>query len=118
MAKNPFTSPLSLFVHSNCDLAARKVDARLPEKRHSNSHCARPVHQIISMIKWIPTSRLSIQKRRSLCDLAAHRPLSLAFIEIVTYVQSNCDSFIVNWTLPPVARISRVPEHTAAGFTR
>ena len=27
---------------------------------NSNSHGARPVHQIISMIKWIRTSRLSI----------------------------------------------------------
>jgi len=41
----------------------RKVDARLPGKRNSNSHEARPVHQIITMIKWIRTSRLSITLR-------------------------------------------------------
>ena len=39
-----------------CDLEARKVDVRLPGKGNSNSHGARPVHPIITMIKW--TSRL------------------------------------------------------------
>jgi len=29
----------------------RKVDVRLPGKRNSKSHGARPVHQIISIIK-------------------------------------------------------------------
>ena len=33
---------------------------RLPGKGNSNSHGARPVHLIITMIKWIRTSRLSI----------------------------------------------------------
>ena len=32
---------------------------------NSNSHGARPIHQIISMIKWIQTSRLSIKKSLS-----------------------------------------------------
>ena len=36
----------------------RKVDIGLPGKGDSNSHGARPVQQIISMIKWIRTSRL------------------------------------------------------------
>ena len=35
------------------------VDKRLPGKGNSNSHGARPVHQIISMIRWIRTRRLS-----------------------------------------------------------
>ena len=39
----------------------RKVDVRLPGKGNSNSHGARPVHLIITMIKWIRTGRLSIQ---------------------------------------------------------
>ena len=43
----------------------RKVDARLPGKRNSNSHGARPVHLIITMIKWIRTSRLSIKNSLS-----------------------------------------------------
>ena len=33
-----------------------KVDVRLPGKGNSNSHGARPVHQTISMIKWIRTN--------------------------------------------------------------
>jgi len=39
----------------------RKVDVRLPGKGNSNSHGARPVHLIITTIKWIRTSRLSIK---------------------------------------------------------
>ena len=46
--------------------ATRKVDARLPGKGNSNSHGARPVHLIITMIKWIRTSRLSIKNSLSL----------------------------------------------------
>jgi len=42
-----------------------KVDVRLPEKGNSNSHGARPVHYIISMIKWIRTSRLSVKNSLS-----------------------------------------------------
>jgi hypothetical protein len=38
------------------------VDARLPEKGYSNSHGARPAHLIITMIKWIRTSRSSIKE--------------------------------------------------------
>ena len=47
------------------DKGARKVDVRLPGKRDSNSHGARPVHLIITMIKWIRTSRLSIKNSLS-----------------------------------------------------
>jgi len=47
------------------ELVTRKVDIRLPGKGNSNSHGARPVHQIISMIKWIRTSRLSIKNSLS-----------------------------------------------------
>jgi len=46
---------------------ARKVDVRLPGKGNSNSHGARPVYLIITMMKWIRTSRLSILN--SLSDL-------------------------------------------------
>jgi hypothetical protein len=46
--------------------ASRKVDTRLPGKGELNSHGARPVHQIISMIEWIRTSRLSKQNSISL----------------------------------------------------
>ena len=39
---------------------SRKVDVRLPGKRNSDSHGAKPVHLIITMIQWIRTSRSSI----------------------------------------------------------
>ena len=42
-----------------------KVNIRLAGKGNSNSHGARPVHQIISMKKWIRTSRLWMQKSLS-----------------------------------------------------
>ena len=42
----------------------RKVDVRVPEKGNSNFHGARPVHQIISMIKCSRTSRLSTKNSR------------------------------------------------------
>ena len=42
------------------------VDVRLPGKGNSNSHGARPVHLIITTIKWIRTSRLSIKNSLSL----------------------------------------------------
>ena len=44
----------------------RKVDVRLPGKESSNSHGTRPVHLIITMIKWIRTSSLSITKSLSM----------------------------------------------------
>ena len=43
----------------------RKVGVRLPGKGISNFHGARPGHLIITMIKWIRTSRLSIKKSLS-----------------------------------------------------
>ena len=42
-----------------------RVDVRLPGKGKSNSHGARPVHLIITMIKWIRTSQLSIKNSLS-----------------------------------------------------
>jgi len=43
----------------------RKVDVRLPGNGNSDSHGARPVHLIITMMKWIRTSRLSIKNSLS-----------------------------------------------------
>ena len=44
---------------------SRKVDVRLTGKGNLNSHGARPVHLIITMIKWIRTSRLSMKNSLS-----------------------------------------------------
>ena len=41
------------------------MNVRLPGKGNSNSHGARPVHLIITMIKWIRTIRLSIKNSLS-----------------------------------------------------
>ena len=72
---------------------SRKVDVRLPGKENSNSHGARPVHLIITMIKWIRTSRLSIknflsggtdmgeavkEERQLLGERVPHRHISLS----------------------------------------
>ena len=45
----------------------RKVDVRLPGQGNSNSYGARPVHQIVSMMRWFRTSRLSRKNSLSLC---------------------------------------------------
>ena len=41
------------------------LDVRIPGKGNSNSHGARTVHLIITMIKWFRTSRLSIKNSLS-----------------------------------------------------
>ena len=48
------------------DASPWKIVVRLPEKANANSHGARPVHHIISMIKWFRTSRLPIKNSLSL----------------------------------------------------
>ena len=40
-----------------CPRCTRKVDVRLPGKGDSNSHGARPVHLIITKLRWIRTRR-------------------------------------------------------------
>ena len=55
------TFKVPLRVALDPDHGLRKVDVRLPGKENSNSYGARPVHLIITMIKWIRTSRSSIQ---------------------------------------------------------
>jgi hypothetical protein len=52
-------------VRKTCRPSFRKVDVRLPEKENSNSHGARPIHLIITMIQWIRTSRLSMKDSHS-----------------------------------------------------
>ena len=46
-------------------LETKKVDIRPHGKGNLNSHGARPVDKITSMIKWIRTSRLSMKKSLS-----------------------------------------------------
>jgi len=58
-ATGPVCSPRHPYTH-------RKVDVRLPGKGNSNSHGARPVHLIITMIKCFRTSRLPMHNSLSL----------------------------------------------------
>ena len=58
----------------------RKKDVRLPGKGNSSSHRARPVHFIITLMKWIQTTRLPIKKSLSLLawDMARAGPARLS----------------------------------------
>jgi hypothetical protein len=56
----------------------RGARIRLPGKGNSNSHGARPVHLIITMAKWIRTSRLSIKNFISLWQALVQGYLYLA----------------------------------------
>ena len=47
------------------------IDVRIPGRGQANSHGARPAHLIITMIKWIRTSRLSIKNSLSLAELGS-----------------------------------------------
>ena len=40
---------------------SKKASVKLPREGNANSHGARPVHLIITMMKWMRTSRLSIK---------------------------------------------------------
>jgi len=60
----------SLSLAPSLSLSLSQVDVKLPGKGNSNSHRARPVHLIITMIKWTRTSRLSI--KNSLSDFPVH----------------------------------------------
>jgi len=64
-------------------LPYRKVDVMLPGKEDSNSHGARPVHLIITMQKWIRTSRLSIKNS----PLMLHTPTQTATYTLSCGVQ-------------------------------
>ena len=54
----------------------RKVDVRLPGERNSNSYGARPIHLIITMMKWNRTSRLSIKNYLSFPSTPNHCTLN------------------------------------------
>ena len=65
---------MTVSMQGRLDIAAWSIDTRfclgdihirLPEKGISNSHGARPAHQITSMIQWIRTSRLSVKNSLS-----------------------------------------------------
>ena len=51
---------------------SRKVDVRLPGRGNSISHGARPVHLIITMRKWIRTSRLPLKNSLSVTEISVY----------------------------------------------
>ena len=67
LCRRPVPPPPQRTPQARSEHAVRywRVDVRLPGKGHSNSHGARPVHQIITMIKWFWTCRLSIKNSLS-----------------------------------------------------
>jgi len=69
-AIDPLSIPISrceqLLERWEVHLRPRKVDVRLPGKGNSNSHDARPVYLIITMVKWTRASGLSIKISLSL----------------------------------------------------
>ena len=81
---------------------ARKVDIRLPGNGISNAHGARPVHQIISMIKWIRTSRSSIKNSLSLREEDRSRALATRhFAPTILTLRSTHLYFFFFITLKP-----------------
>ena len=63
--------------------SGRKVDVRLPGTGNSNSHGTRPVHLIITMIKWIRTSRLSMKNSLyALQQALATQWTTIGFLEL------------------------------------
>ena len=72
---------------------ARKVNVRLPGKGNSNSHGARPVHLIITMIKWIRISRLSLKNSPSRCvgqvRFVKHERLQAIILEAAEQVRGG-----------------------------
>ena len=69
----------SLRVSSKSSKVTRKVDVRQPGNGNSNSHGARPVPLIITMVKWIRTSRLLIKNSLS--------PERLSFVKRLVLVK-------------------------------
>ena len=80
-------------LNANMARWTRKVDTRLPAKGNSNSYGARPVHQIISMTKWIRSSSLTMKNSLS---------GSLASLE---FTRSNCKTQWLQCTTSQVVLI-------------
>jgi len=83
-------------LHQPCEVG--QIDVRLPGKRNSNAHGARPVHLIITMIKWIRTSRLTIKNSSSVGTL--QQPCEVGQMNPVTFRNNY-----------PLVQISRIDGH-------
>ena len=83
----------------------RKVDVRLPGKGNSNSHGARPVHLIITMIKWIRTSRFSIS------GASAPRSTPPAIMPREKDIEHSPPPHLWQTARPPLSRNRPSPRH-------
>ena len=61
---------------SNKRESTRKVDIRLPAKGNANPHGARPVHLVVTMMKWFRTSALLIKNSLATGQKKRHRNLT------------------------------------------
>ena len=73
--------------HVSSGTVARKVDVRLPGKGNSESHGARPVHLIITILMWIRASRLSMMNSLPgvLCVSLPPRRLQVSLTRVVAF---------------------------------
>jgi len=60
----------------------------VPGKENSNSHGARPVHLIITTIKWTRTGRLAIQNSLSLGAGAGSVPEDMKWLVLTDWVEA------------------------------
>ena len=95
--------------HIMCRRNLGKRDVRLPGKGNSKSHGARPVHLIITKMKWIRTSRLSIKSSLYvfcqsrplyifLVNNSLYRTLNVAITEIPLYIFIEKEGARGRWT--------------------
>jgi len=94
----------------------RKVDVR---EGNSNSHDARPVHLIITMIKWIRTSRLSIKNSLSVRlpgtqTRSCHQNLQHGWI-ILVILKHLCSKFRYSIVPDPTVGLCLEPYGGARG---
>ena len=95
--------------------SSRKVG--LPGKRYSNPHGARPIHPIITMIKWTRTSRLSIKNslsagKRGLCSWNAIKLGESTWVnnDGSQHSWSTDSSFLAKFDFAPIRVSSQVVE--------
>jgi len=88
----------------------RKVDVRLPGKGNSNPHSARPVHLIITMMKWIRTNTLSTKISLSLYPEPNPKPArSVSRFVLWVWLRAERDIFIDNLLVVLAGSSGRAP---------
>ena len=73
----------------------------LPEKKNSNSHGAKPVHQIILMVKWIRNSRLSTKNTLFIPGLSESQPILTHLVFLHSELQKDFEQPGFNQSTAP-----------------